>query len=214
VGLRQCRHLGRGRFLGGWTSAAGTAIDWVEDVTAAGEPLELLPPGSGGLLALAHLRGERAPIWDDQARGVLVGLTATTTAGDIRRAMVDAVALSALDLADRLGGLGHRPERWRATGGGFRRAALGAAISDALGQEIDVAELGDGRAAARSAADLVGLMLPPPAVTTLVPDPARHERFRALAALRAGLAELLAPTSHALAAFGSPSPHHLQGPLP
>jgi sugar (pentulose or hexulose) kinase len=212
--LRSGPHLGTGRFLGGWTSAAGTAVEWAERVTAADRPdgpgtdvvagaVGALHPGAGGLLALPHLRGERTPLWDDAARGAVVGLTATTTATELRRAMVDAVALSALDIADRLTALGHPVARWVGSGGGFRHGALGAAVCDALGVAIDVVDLRNARGPAHAAAALAGVDPPPLPCSTLRPDRARHERFVALAGLRAALQTDLRPTAHALAALGA-----------
>ena len=54
-----------------------------------------LEPGSGGLLALPYLAGERAPFADPEARGALAGLTLLTGRTEIYRAFVDSLALAA-----------------------------------------------------------------------------------------------------------------------
>jgi sugar (pentulose or hexulose) kinase len=58
---------------------------------------EKTPPGSDGLLILPYLMGERAPIWDTQARGVLFGLSLNHTKGHLVRAMMEAVAYALYD---------------------------------------------------------------------------------------------------------------------
>jgi sugar (pentulose or hexulose) kinase len=49
-------------------------------------------PGSDGLVILPYLMGERTPIWDVDARGVIFGLSLSHTKGHIVRAMMEAVA--------------------------------------------------------------------------------------------------------------------------
>lgn len=58
---------------------------------------EKIQPGSEGLLALPFLMGERSPLWDNDARGVLFGLSLTHTRGHIVRAMMEAVAYALCD---------------------------------------------------------------------------------------------------------------------
>src|SRR4029079_18491398 len=52
------------------------------------------PPGADGLVFLPYLAGERSPIWDPDARGVLAGLTLGHGRGHIARAIVEASALA------------------------------------------------------------------------------------------------------------------------
>ena len=48
-------------------------------------------PGSNGLVALPYFSGERNPIFDGYARGVLFGLNLTHTRADIYRAFLESV---------------------------------------------------------------------------------------------------------------------------
>ena len=95
-----------------------------------------LEPGSGGLLALPYLAGERAPFSAPEARGALVGLSMATGRAEVYRAVVDALALSAVTIAERL------PEQrgWRATGGGCRNRVWLQATCDAIGAPVEVSE--------------------------------------------------------------------------
>jgi xylulokinase len=56
-----------------------------------------VPLGSDGLIILPYLMGERTPIWDTAARGVIFGLSLTHTKGHIIRAMMEAVAYALYD---------------------------------------------------------------------------------------------------------------------
>ena len=56
-----------------------------------------VPVGSEGLVILPFLMGERTPIWDTQARGVIFGLSLTHTKGHVGRAMMEAVAYALYD---------------------------------------------------------------------------------------------------------------------
>lgn len=58
---------------------------------------ESVPVGSQGLIILPYLMGERTPIWDVDARGVIFGLSLRHTKGHIVRAMMEAVAYALYD---------------------------------------------------------------------------------------------------------------------
>jgi len=56
-----------------------------------------IPAGSEGLIILPFLMGERTPIWDTRARGVIFGLSLSHTKGHVVRAMMEAVAYALYD---------------------------------------------------------------------------------------------------------------------
>lgn len=56
-----------------------------------------VPVGSDGLIILPFLMGERTPIWDPLARGVIFGLSLNHTKGHLVRAMMEAVAYALYD---------------------------------------------------------------------------------------------------------------------
>jgi xylulokinase len=56
-----------------------------------------VPVGSEGLVILPFLMGERTPIWDTRARGVIFGLSLSHTKGHMVRAMMEAVAYALYD---------------------------------------------------------------------------------------------------------------------
>lgn len=97
-----------------------------------------VPPGSGGLVFLPYLAGERSPIWDPQAKGVFYGVDFSKTRSHFIRASMEGVAFS----------LRHNLETAEQAGAGIRvlRAMGGAANSrlwtqmkaDVTGKVIEV----------------------------------------------------------------------------
>jgi xylulokinase len=61
-----------------------------------------VPAGSDGLLILPLLMGERSPLWDVNARGVLFGLSLNHTKGHLIRAMMEGVAYAMYDSFSRI----------------------------------------------------------------------------------------------------------------
>lgn len=56
-----------------------------------------IPAGSDGLVVLPYLMGERTPIWDVHARGVIFGLSMNHTRGHVIKAMMESVAYALYD---------------------------------------------------------------------------------------------------------------------
>lgn len=79
-----------------------------------------IPPGSGKLLYLPYLMGERAPWWNPHARGVLLGLSRTHNRGHIIRAVVEGVFFNLKLVLDAFGEMGYKPEEMRIIGGGAK----------------------------------------------------------------------------------------------
>ena len=200
-GLRTTPHHGRGVFLGGWTSACGALLDWSaqlygpQAVTAAAD----LPPGAGGLMLLPYFAGERAPIWDNDARGAVLGATLQTNAAELHRATIDGVALSALDLSERLLRQTGRCELAHVGGGGSRNAALAVAISNATGLILEVAaHAGEAIGPAVLALRALGRQVQAKIEKRIHPDAARHARYREMLGTYRALYPALADSLHAL----------------
>lgn len=185
AGLDTTPHLGDGSLVGGSTATAGLALDRLVRLLGSTEDLEqeagALEPGSGGLLALPYLAGERTPLRDPWARGVLAGLTLTTTAAKLYRAMVDGIALTALEHHDRLRDAGLAPDRYRVAGGGVRNRTWLASVCDALGTPLDVMpDAGSAAGAAWLGLRMLGLEPERSPDQRREPDETRHTRFRDL----------------------------------
>ena len=81
---------------------AGGSLSWLKEILYPGsesaaayrEVNQLVSdsgPGSGGVIFLPYLLGERAPRWDVDTKGSVLGITPSTTRGDLLRAVMEGV---------------------------------------------------------------------------------------------------------------------------
>jgi len=120
-----CAYVNREAWLGiGTTTSSGVSVEWFAreflpsgDLALMTELVAASPPGSNRLLYLPYLQGERTPVWDPQARGVFIGLTASTSRGDLARAVFEGVAFA---LRQVIACAGSEVAELRAVGGGTR----------------------------------------------------------------------------------------------
>jgi xylulokinase len=119
-------------------SAQGDAPDHATLIAEAAA----VPPGSHGTLFLPHLRIGSPPWPDPVARGAFLGLSDTTSRGELFRAVLEGMAL---DAAHVLGIVLRRlaapvPERIVAIGGSTRNALLLRIKASLFGRPLQVAE--------------------------------------------------------------------------
>lgn len=205
-GLVSAPHLGAGRLVGGWTASGGTALAWSRRLlseSASAADLDAraraLAPGAGGLVFLPYLAGERSPVHDPRASGVLAGLTLDTTPEQVYRAVLDGVVLSVRDHTARLEKAGIRPVAWNVRGGGAASPALVQGISDAIGSPVHVmahpsAPVGPCVLALRG----LGVAVRPEVELSYQPDPVAGGRYDQLYEVYAGLYTALRHQMHAL----------------
>lgn len=120
------------RNLAGGLATSGALTAWVKDLT--GEDFGQLlaeakesPTGAKGLVMLPYFAGERTPILDPDARGVIAGLTLQHGRGDLYRAALEATAF----------GVRHNIETMREAGADIRRVvAVGGGTQGELWLQI------------------------------------------------------------------------------
>jgi L-ribulokinase len=101
---------------------------------------EKIKPGRSGLLALEWLNGCRTPLVDADLSGVLVGLTLSTTAAEVYRALLEATAFGTNLIIETFERFGVRVDDVYACGGlAEKNKLLMQVLADATGREIRVA---------------------------------------------------------------------------
>ena len=148
----------------GVTQGAGLSLRWFRDNFGAPElavgqaagidPYELLsreaelaPPGCEGLLWLPYLMGERAPVLDPEARGVLLGIYARHDRRMVIRAIMEGVAFSLRDSLEIMRGeLGIPVHQVRASGGGARSPLWCQIQADVFRNEVVILHVTEGPA--------------------------------------------------------------------
>ena len=178
--------------IGGATSEGGNVYAWCRQVLRLGSDDELeaalaaLAPDAHGLTALPHLAGERSPGWRSGRRGAISGLRLDTTAVEITRAALEAVALRLAMVYGLLAPCASADHTVVASGGALGRSrAWTQIIADALGHTVTSSAEPEAtsRGVALLALEALGVLPDLAAVRqtlgeTFTPDRAHHARFR------------------------------------
>jgi xylulokinase len=176
-------------------ATSGTLTHWFRDqfardlgddafATLAAEA-EASPPGAKGLVVLPYFSGERTPIHDPQAKGVIFGLNLTHTRGDLYRALLEGIAAGTNHIVDTYLEAGQDPRTVLAVGGGTRNRVWAQATSDISGRTQVVrtrttgASYGDAFLAALAVGDVNRDAIRDwnPAASEFRPDPANAETY-------------------------------------
>ncbi|MDV3133674.1 FGGY-family carbohydrate kinase [Mycobacterium sp. 29Ha] len=125
--------------LAAGTSTAGSLIAWLQTITGDAPLDELMaeagavPPGSEGLLMLPYFAGERTPVFDPQARGVVAGLTLRHGRGHLVHAAYEGISFGIRQILERFDDAGSST-RTVAVGGGLRSPLWAQTLSDITGR--------------------------------------------------------------------------------
>lgn len=122
-------------------SSGGRVFEWFlrsfygpsasfEDMTREAESA---PPGSGGLVFLPYLAGERCPVFDPSARGVFFGLSEKHGRPHMARAVMEGVVYAMSGIMDMFAGHGVRPSLVRGSGLPSGNRLLNRIKADVLG---------------------------------------------------------------------------------
>jgi gluconokinase len=209
--------------LGGAISNGGVVMRWAEDAlvpeaktagtsgpdAAALELAAQIPAGSDGLMMLPYLLAERAPLWNPDIPGAILGLRREHTRQHMVRAALEGVCLQMRLVLDRLDDV-DRVDSVRVTGGVFRAALWREVMAAMLARPLHVVGDAEGTALGAAAlglfalggapelADAANQMAGPEAAPAAVVEPdrelvARYDLMRgSLPALVAGLGEVAA----------------------
>jgi xylulokinase len=133
--------------VGAGSATSGALTRWFRDQFGQGEKraeadlgisaysllaleAEATPPGADGLVVLPYFSGERSPLFDDRARGVIFGLTLAHGRGHLYRALLEGVAYGLQHQLELIREQGAPVCRLVATGGGSRSALWTQIVSD------------------------------------------------------------------------------------
>lgn len=188
-------------YVGGPASTTGKALEWwsgqILREPAKDWPIlhevRSIPPGSEGLLFLPYLAGERAPIWDPDARGAFFGLALHHHRGHLARAILESVAFTLCHLIEHIEAAGAEVRQIHVCGGQANSELWCQIKADATGRRVVIPEVSD--VAVLGAAIIAGVgvgvfedyvsgarqMVRQRAV--LEANPAHHQRYQALYAI-------------------------------
>ena len=152
------------------------------------EGLDEIAPGSDGLVMLPYMTsGERTPINDPNAKGVIFGLTDRHTKRHLYRAALESVAYAVGQHVDILKENNIPLSRIMAVGGGTQNPLWMQIVADVIGEPLQLAAVtigasyGDALMAGIGAGlyrdfEALGQIIKP--ARTFTPDPERHEQYK------------------------------------
>jgi len=143
--------------VGGPVNNGGLILRWYRDTFGAAEIAEArekglaaydlllqhaatVPPGADGLVFLPYLLGERAPIWDAQARGVFFGINPNHTKAHFTRALLEGIIFGVYQVNQALEETTGPVEVIYANGGFARSAFWVQLTADIFGKKVYVQE--------------------------------------------------------------------------
>lgn len=133
--------------VGGSNNMGGGLIEWVKQCYYQNEflPYELMEKdageaslGAGGVVFLPYLLGERAPIWDSNARGVFFGLERMHTRKEMTRAVFESTGFIDLDMIEAIEEAGVKINAIRLSGGLARINLVSQIKADITGRKVKV----------------------------------------------------------------------------
>jgi gluconokinase len=221
-----CYALAERQFvIGGATNGGGMPLRWLRDnfpqlrnglestdpYTALADIAAQAAPGAGGLLFHPYLAGERAPLWNADARGSFIGLNFRHGPPQLVRAVMEGILFNLamiLDVLEETGGACHEI----LAGGGFARSPFWLQMAaDLFGRPLIVADNPETTAqgaalmaltALGGCADLTAAVaLLAPANRRIEPDPQAHELYARLQSIYAGIPAKLADSYAQLSQF-------------
>lgn len=159
-----CYYLAKNMWVvGGPVNNGGIVFRWVRDqlclpekVTAEQMNIDAydllteiaskIPAGSEGLIFLPFLGGERAPIWDADARGTYFGLTRKHTRAHMIRAALEGIVYNLYTVMLALEEVVGEPKSIQATGGFARSELWRQMLADIFEQDVNIPKSFEGTA--------------------------------------------------------------------
>ena len=187
----------------GAAEKSGGASAYAELVKEAAET----KPGAEGVIVLPYFSGERTPVMDPRAKGMIFGLSLTHTRGHIFRAILEGMGHGVKQHVDLFTSIGARPKTIKSVGGGTKNSIWLQAISDISGVPQEVAPLtfGASYGDALLAGVAVGLVSSPEEIRTwqgkariISPDEKLAETYRPLSEIYTSLYDATKNQMHKL----------------
>ena len=100
--------------------------------------------GSGGVVFLPYMLGERSPIWDPYARGVFFGISLHTGRKEMNRAIMEGCGYGLKQLADIAEKVtGREIKSFVSIGGGAKSTVWAQIKADITGKDIEILDMND-----------------------------------------------------------------------
>jgi gluconokinase len=171
-GRTWCYYLAKDRWIvGAAINNGGLACHWVRDNLIPRpassqddfdfETLETearkAPIGSGGLLFLPFLTGERSPYWNASARGVIFGLAAHMGPPHVARSVFEGVSFRMRSIVEALDETAGPTQEFRAAGGFTRSSFWLHMLTDVVGHQMMLPSAEEASALGAAGLTMIGI---------------------------------------------------------
>jgi xylulokinase len=137
--------------VGGAMAALGASVDWLRSTVLGDrwtveelfDEAAVVPAGADGLLFLPYLAGERAPVFDESARGAFAGLSLAHGRGHLLRAVLEGAAYAVRHVVEPLTAAGAPATSLRLAGRATPNDLWGRIKADVLGVPVLVPAVGE-----------------------------------------------------------------------
>ncbi|MEH7276037.1 gluconokinase [Neobacillus vireti] len=133
--------------VGGPTNNGGIVLQWLKDLLHDQRSFsdfladaDKVAPGADGMLFLPYLNGERAPIWNQQAKGNFYGVSITHKKEHFIRAVLEGITFNLYQIGKALERIAGAPEKIYVNGGLARSPLWLQMMADVFNAEIYVPE--------------------------------------------------------------------------
>ena len=154
-----CYYISDGLYItGGGTNNGGIALQWLVEkickenfkdekkLKALLNDAVKIKPGSGGLIFLPYLMGERSPVWDENAKGSFIGLTTMHSNKHVTRAVLEGICFSIVEVLEALEETSGAVDKIYLSGGIIKSEKWVQLLADISGRQIMVNETADASA--------------------------------------------------------------------
>ena len=130
------------RNLSGIISTTGKAVEWglnllgMESYDDFFSLARTARAGAGGMVFLPYLAGERAPVWDPAARGILRGLGLSSGRADFARSVLEGICLATRDIIGIIEETGAAVDELRVAGSAAGNDLMNRIRADVTGKRV------------------------------------------------------------------------------
>ncbi len=133
--------------IGGPTNNGGIALQWLKELLNYQgsfddftKEAERVKPGAEGMLFFPYINGERAPLWNQHAKGNFFGMTVTHKTEHFVRAVLEGITFNLYQIGKALEQAAGEPEKIYVNGGLSRSKVWLQILADVFGKEVYVSE--------------------------------------------------------------------------
>lgn len=179
--------------IGGPTNNGGIALQWLKDLLEfQGTHEEFLKGadevalGSDGLLFVPYINGERAPVWNQKAKGNFYGLSITHRRPQLVRAVLEGIVFNLYQIGQSLEEIAGKPTSISVNGGLSKSPLWVQILADVFGHEVQLADTHHGAAwgagwtalvAIEKAASFEQIKENIPIDQVIKPDMEKHQKY-------------------------------------